>query len=110
MTYFDDMMAAYDRYDLLIKNHQERAAAMDTFGPGKVFSVLVADGKAFYEVVDCTETTATVSLIWPDDPADDELIDMYVDPFIGSYGTFDRERIEKMTSYDDNLAKIFSKQ
>lgn len=110
MTALDDMMAAYNRYNLLIKNLQERAAAMDTFGPGKIFSVVVGDSKAFYEVVDCTKTTATVSLIWPEDPADDELVDMSVDPFIGSYGTFDRERIEKMTSSYDKITKIFNKQ
>lgn len=107
MTYLDDMNAAYDRYNDYLYRCLDAAAALDTFGPGKVFDVLVGDSKTFYIVTDATDTTATVEILWPENEDDDQYIEIIADPFIGAGGTFERERIEALTSRNDKLSAIF---
>lgn len=107
MSYLYDMEDAYARYHDYLYRCLDNAAALDTFGPGKIFDVLVGDSKTFYIVTDATDTTATVEILWPENEADDEYIEIIADPFIGTGGTFDRERIEALTSRQDKISSIF---
>jgi len=102
----DNWTAAWDRYCDYIVRRQDEARNIP-FGPGKIFYVVVGDGKAYYEVTDADDKTATVSVLWPENEADDEYVDIYTDPFIRSGGTFDRERIEALTSRQDKISSIF---
>lgn len=105
MTTLDDMIAQDKRYNDYIIRRQD-AAKNIPFGPGKVFSIVVGDCHVWYEVVDSDDKTATVGILWPEDEADDDIIDC-VDAFIGSGGTFDRGRIEALTSRQDKISSIF---
>lgn len=108
MSTIEEIMAKYNRYDDYLRRKMDYAASLPEFGIGKMFSVVVADGKAFYEVIAVTDTTATVEIVWPEDEADDDIVGDYVDPFIGAGGTFERERIEALTARCDTIARIFS--
>jgi len=99
--------AAYDRYHDYLRVLFNNAANMNEFGPGKIFSIVVADTKAHYVVTECDDKTATIEYVWPEDEADDEYIDLCTDPFLGTGGTFDRDRVEPLCAYSDNLTKIF---
>jgi hypothetical protein len=103
----DAFTAADTRYVDYLRRKMDYSKSLPEFGVGKVFDIPVADSRAYYEVTAVTDDTATVSIIWPEDPADDELVDLYTDPFIGGGGTFERERIEPLTARHDTIARIF---
>lgn len=105
--YLEKTNAAYDRYDAYLRVLFDNAASMSEFGPGKIFSLVVADTKAYYIVTDCDDKTATIEYVWPENEEDDEYIDLCTDPFLRTGGTFDRDRIEPLCGYHDNLTKIF---
>jgi len=48
--YLEKTNAAYDRYHAYLRVLLDNAASMDDFGPGKIFSLVVADTKAYYIV------------------------------------------------------------
>ena len=68
---------------------------------GKMFSVGVGDGSAYYVVTKVTKTKATIA--WRGFSPD-----RWVDHFLGYGGSFDRDRIESMIwdrKWDENLWK-----
>lgn len=71
---------------------------------GRYFYVGVADGRAFYQVIKTTKTTATVN--WCPDVAPDN----WTDRIMGGGMTLPLDRVEAMVNSVAHRRKLFSKQ
>ena len=69
---------------------------------GKMFSMGVADGAAYYVVV--KENKKTVKIEWRG-----FCPDRYFDHFLGWGGTFQKDRIERMIRAEEGLSTLFAK-
>jgi hypothetical protein len=88
----------YDKYiDAAHKEAVQTSEAVKQFGPGKLFSVGVADGSAWYVVTKVTKTTATVE--WRG-----FCPDRYTDQVLGWGGSFPRRSIEPLCRSFSGLA------
>jgi len=95
----------YDRHILdAYKEHMRLdAEAGEGLKKNRVFSMPVADGKAFYVITKVNKKTCKVE--WRDFGAD-----RYTDNILGWGGTFDKSIIERQLSWNDGLRKLFAKK
>jgi hypothetical protein len=79
-------------------------AKSDALGPGvkigRIFSIAVADGSAYYKVVKVNKRTARVK--WIEELA----LDGYRDMILGYEGSIQLSRLEPILSYDAMLRRI----
>ncbi len=97
-----------DEYDRFVRAEYDRAQALsdslgETLAPGKLFSIGVADGQAWYVVTKVTPKTCTVE--WRGFCAD-----RYTDQVLGWEGTFPRRVIEPLAIRQHRLRSIFSER
>lgn len=97
--------------DLFIQHVQEEhrkarevdEALGDEFAPGRLFSVGVADGKAFYVVTKVNKRSCDVE--WRGFG-----LDRYTDAVLGWGGRFPREQIERLCGAARGLRNLFRKK
>ena len=94
-------------YDQYVEEEYRKAMAIsdaiEGIGVGKIFATNVADGKAFYEVVEVSGKT--VGMVWRAFQGD-----RWVDPHYGVGGRFPIANIKRIIQYEDTIKKIFGKK
>jgi hypothetical protein len=99
MTKWHEEMEKFDKH---FSAEMVKSKALKGLQIGKIFSVGVADGYAYYEIVKINKRT--VQLRWRKDLCLDE----YMDRILGEGGSFSRNIIESIIVGEDKLAEIFA--
>lgn len=99
----DDWKEQFKAFDFYFAHEMGKSKALPKgLQVGKIFSIGVADGFAYYEVSKIFKTR--VHLIWRKDLCPDN----YSDHHFRDGGSFDRWEVEEYINRTDALAKIFS--
>lgn len=98
-----DFTEALKYLETALEKAQKKSDSVEGFGKGKLFSVPVADGCAYYVVTRVTKKTATVE--WRGFHPD-----RWSDHVLRGGGTFPREAIERLVGREDSLRAFFSRK
>lgn len=79
----------------------EASRKLTKFSIGKVFSVPVGDGRAYYKVTDVTSTKAAIE--WRGFAED-----RWIAPYFGWGGVFDKKHIIDLARSEERLNRLFS--
>lgn len=96
---WNDYFKEFNRYfaDEMAKS----TALPDGLHVGKIFSIGVADGHAYYEIVKILKTS--VRIICRDDLCPDK----WQDHHFGGGGTFSKRDVARYVGFEDGMRKIF---
>ena len=98
----DDFQKEYNAYfeAELAKNR----ALPEGLRVGKLFSIVVADGNSYYEVIKVNKTTVRIK------NRIDLCPDEYLAPFLGYGGSFPKHMIEPYVVSQERMARLFIKK
>lgn len=95
-----------DEYHTFVEDEFEKArklsASLKGFVPGKLFSVGVADGNAWYVVTKVSGKSCTIE--WRG-----FCLDRYMDHYLGYGGFYPVSKIKRYVDFEEGMAKLFSR-